>query len=67
MGVSLEHHVTIWFDDSFAARKWTAKCTCDWVASCRDEQEAKESLGIHLTQNTTLAYSEPHEHNIRQD
>ena len=42
-----EHHITIWFDDSYAARKWTAKCTCDWVASCRTEHEAKESAEIH--------------------
>lgn len=56
-----EHRVTIWFDDMYAARKWTAKCTCEWVACCRDEREAKESREIHLTQNTTTRYSEPHE------
>jgi len=42
-----EHHITIWFSDSYAARKWTARCTCGWAASCQTEAEAKKSAEIH--------------------
>ena len=41
------HELRIWFSDSYAARKWTAQCTCGWAASCQTEVEAKKSAEIH--------------------
>jgi hypothetical protein len=39
MGV--EHSIELWYDPSFAARKWTVRCeTCGWVAMCESEAEA---------------------------
>jgi hypothetical protein len=43
-----EHSIELWYDPSFAARKWTVRCkTCGFVACCETEQEAVHAREAH--------------------
>jgi hypothetical protein len=45
MGV--EHSIELWYDPSFAARKWTVRCSCGFVACCETEQAAIHARDGH--------------------
>jgi hypothetical protein len=48
-GPEVTHAVQIWFEERFAARKWSAMCEgCEWVGSFQTEQEAEKARDLHL-------------------